>query len=321
MRSSGEKTTKGQELKFFSSEHNSFIDAADDLKQRQDNFNVPGKIANTKPGIVDVQNISGETVDQYHYMVVEKFIFKPEDNESGFKNEVSFKVNIFDEDNEDHVGAALVVLLQPIKDEAVGLAMIVGSSQIRVNIKDEAHTYAILKSGETILESSFGGPVSMVTKEEGEGEKWAYGCFPNKSLTQQYKVKGLNKPDSITCVTWDGTDEGELEIEVAMDWIMRKTPFDEATGEPRKDISFVYDPDDFHKRTATITVDGEDEEQEQVILPSFEENDIIYASEGIIGGVGVVDKDTDKPLIWLDDNRSGREWSENTEDEEEESAE
>lgn len=303
------KVTSGQALSFSSKEQNAMIDAANAFKNGQDNFLVPSKIANTKPGIVDVQNISGETVDQYHYMVVEDFIFKPKDNEDGFKAAASFKVNIFDETNEKHKDAALVILLQPIKKDAVGEAMIVGSSQVRVNIIDEDHKYASLKTGETILQSSPGGPVSLTAQETGTGEKWAYGIFPIEITEQQFKVKNVDNQDTITCVTWDGETEGEEEIQVAMPWELQRTPFD---GKEWHDITFEYQ--DAQHREGTV---DDDEPEKIVLLPLYVEDDIIIASRAIAGGINTVDQTTDKQTIWLDANKGGRQWAIDDSEEEE----
>ena len=305
-----QKTVKGEELKFFSTEHNGMIDAAVAFKNNQQGNNVPGGFLNTKTGIVDVQNISGQTVDQFHYMVVEDFIFKPSDNEDFFRNNAAFKVNVFDETNQKHDGAALVILLQPIKANEVGLAMIVGSNQIRVNVVDESHKFATLKTGQTVLESAAGGEVALISQESGTGELWAYGSFPNIVTEQQFRVKRLDVPDTLTCVTYDGTNEGTKEIQVAMPWELRLTPFD---GQVWHDITFNYI--DFQHREAVF---GEDDPVKVIILPLYKEDDIVVGSRNIGGGLDAIDASTGNQAEWLDANKGGRYWATDDSEEEEE---
>lgn len=128
--------------------------------------------------------------------------------------------------------------------------------------------------------------------------------------TKQFKVVSLDT-DVIICNTFDGVQQGTDDIKVAMPFLLRKTPFD---GFSRDGISYVYKT--FNSRTASR---GSDEE-EQVIVDSYFLGDVIYATRGIFGGTAVyLDAPTNTiPIVWLDDNRDGRYWAQDTGDEEEE---
>jgi hypothetical protein len=139
--------------------------------------------------------------------------------------------------------------------------------------------------------------------------------------TSQHQVKMFKvvdvDVDFINCHTFDGVTEGTDTIKVALPFLIRKTPFDSATrtDPPRAEITYVYTSN--IRRTATKTVDGEEVEEFQIIVDSYEEGDIIFASKGIFGNTGVYQDDptNEKPIIWLDENRDGRYWAATTEEE------
>jgi len=302
-----EKVVSGEVLSFSAVEQNAFIDAANAEKARQQNAVGGRGYANTTPGIVDIQNISSQAVDMFDYMVIEDFIFQPLDNLTEYINNASFKANVYDEDNDAHDDAAIVVLLEPMAAGTVGKAMIVGATQMRVNVTDEAHKFAMIKSGTTILQSAFGGPIRIITKETGTGNKWSYGSFPIENPTQQFIVKSVLNKDSVTCRTWDGTAEGTKDIEIALPYTLRRTPFD---GGSRLGIDYTYQTN--QKRTGSIG----DDEQKQILMPFIEADDIVYAMKGISGGVGVVSQETGKALEWIMTIFDGRYWAEDDSEDE-----
>jgi len=131
---------------------------------------------------------------------------------------------------------------------------------------------------------------------------------PGKLLQlRMFKVKELAK-DSIICFTWNGREKGKDEIKVALPFLLRKTPFDAATrvDPPRAKISYVYS--EFNIRIAT---NEDDDTEDQIIVGSYEEDDIIFAFKGILGNTAVYHDDptNEKPVLWEDANFDGRFWA------------
>lgn len=282
---------KGQSQQIFAEEYNAFlkgvqIDKADQVSQDGPDLN-----NNSQNSIIFVKNVSDQDVEQYHYMMIEEFIFAPdEQNPDPFKNQVSFKVNVYDQNNEVHKEAAIVILQHPIAAGKVGKAMVLGTSQVRVNIGHESHSFFQKASGSTILNSSPGGEVGSIAKASGTGEKWAFGkildLFQQK---RQFKIITLEENDIVKAIEFNDGVDGTLTYRLAMPYLIRKKKFD---GGTRKGIDYIYQ--DFQRRTGKII----DEEEKQIIMPFYEVDDIVYASKGIMGGTGVTDTNG-VPIEWL----------------------
>ena len=131
-------------------------------------------------------------------------------------------------------------------------------------------------------------------------------------FVRMFKVKALDK-DVIICFEWNGLEKGEDEVKVALPFLLRKTPFDEATREDpelRAGISYVYS--EFNLRVATKAGEGEDDDEteDQIIVDSYEEDDIIFAMKGVFGNTSVYhDEEEEEPIIWVDMNLDGRYWA------------
>lgn len=134
---------------------------------------------------------------------------------------------------------------------------------------------------------------------------------------KMFKVVKLEQ-DVIICNTWNGIEKGTDEIKVAMPFLIRRTPFDEATRTDPKRANITYVYSDFNLRLAT---DEDDETEDQIIVASYELDDIIYAMKGIFGGTSLYHDDpaNETPVIWLDTNVDGRFWALDDDPPEEES--
>lgn len=307
-----EPRNPGQKLVIFSTEYNDFIKTSQEAKQRTKNFTTDVPLPSSNNGIAFAKNISGQKINQYEAVVIESLLFTPSDNENAFKNQVSLNVNLFDETDVTHISADLAITLEPMDDLKVAPVMLAGTSQSFINVVDINHKFAKIVSGSFTLESAAGGPFKIVSRESGLGMLWAYLRFPLDDDVQQFKVVGLNQADSITCVPWDGFVLGSVQVEVAMPYTLRRTPFD---GGSRLGINFNYSTNS--KRTATINPGTADEEEQvQEILPAYDGPlDVIIARRNVIGGVEVLDQLTGLPLNWVDINNDGRQWAESDEDE------
>ena len=124
---------------------------------------------------------------------------------------------------------------------------------------------------------------------------------------KMFKVVRLEQ-DVIICNTWNGIQQGTDEIKVAMPFLLRRTPFDEVTRTDPVRAGITYEYSDFNLRLAT---NEDDEEEDQILVASYEPNDIIFAMKGIFGGTSLYHDDptNEIPVIWLDTNVDGRFWA------------
>lgn len=304
--------SKGGPLNIFADEYNAFLAGVRSDKENSTSFLPPKSNTNTHNSVMFVKNISDRTVKQYECMVVEDFIFNPVNTNQvradiAFKAQTSFKVNVYDETNEKHRDARIVILQEPIAKNKVGLAMVAGSSQIRVNILDQGHCYFTLISGKTILDSSTGGEIGSVFKQAKDGEGWAFGYINGYETKKQFKVIGLQENDVVHCHEYKNAVEGELVYKIALPYLNRRTPFDNKVDPNDPNFRYVYS--DFNKRKAFLTVDGGEEEEDQILTPDYKTGQIIYATRGVVGGTDVKDE-SDNPIEWLEDNKDPRWWYE-----------
>lgn len=105
---------------------------------------------------------------------------------------------------------------------------------------------------------------------------------------------------------FDGDTVGTEDIKIAKPYKLRTSTYDGRTwGGIRYDHVFNY------KRSARNTETGETETQ--IIVEPYRHNDLIYATAYVKGGVDVISSGTS--LLWLDDNRDGRAWAAEFEEE------
>ena len=136
--------------------------------------------------------------------------------------------------------------------------------------------------------------------------------FPNASVTDsgsgtatvsfvsggvaQYRIKSV-QGDYCTCRTWDGTTEGSTDVYVAKPYKLRNS----ITSATIDGVSVSYSYTSTVARTATISSTDED----QVIVPRYLSNDLIYAVTSNYTGVSV----SGTPLTLIDINADGRAWA------------
>jgi len=117
-----------------------------------------------------------------------------------------------------------------------------------------------------------------------------------------FKVVSV-QADYLVCNPYDGIEAGTDAAYVALPYLLRRSPFD---GTMRAGITYTYTSN--IQRTAS---DGSDTET-QVIVPSYEVGDLIFAVQGVTRGTAAESTDAaniTKPLDWLDLNTDGRAWA------------
>lgn len=125
---------------------------------------------------------------------------------------------------------------------------------------------------------------------------------------QLFRILGV-EDDYLTCYVADSNGTSEEIVHVAMPYILQQTHYATRDAD-RKGLSYVYDdPIAAEPNTVRRTATNEDDEEEiQVIVPSYEVDDIIIGFTGISGGTNVADADG-TPVIWMDLNIDGRMWA------------
>jgi len=167
-----QKVQTGEKLHVKAGDWNAFIDAAvAEMNRRNSQKQLPHR----KPassGIVRVRNDSGADLDRFGVLGVSGVFYDASLNLDIFKFE---RVNLTGTTPAaaDHRGK-FVIALEPIPAGGIGFALASGVCQVKVNVTDEAHTYADVEDGSRArLASADQGTARFLWKEAGTGEKWA----------------------------------------------------------------------------------------------------------------------------------------------------
>jgi len=217
------KVRPGEPLRVPARAYNAFVDAALDLKRRQqDRFSGDLRDGGRQHGVVPVRNDTGSDLERYHVMAIDGPLFPPGDEgpEHTFQNRMALKGI---EPNEETPPGRFVVAREPIPAGELGLCVIHGATPARLYVEEEEHTFADIKPGERVLVSGGSGGTAILWKEDGVGEKWA--------------VVDIGRPrsDKIVAILGEATEiEGER-----FRW---RYPWDEAAidGEPGSDTFGRY---------------------------------------------------------------------------------
>ena len=133
-----------------------------------------------------------------------------------------------------------------------------------------------------------------------DGSVWVLD-LPSASVVAQFQFWG-SRADHILGRLFDGATVSTQVTKIAKPYLLRQTTYD---GQERDGISYVSTRRD--KRTATRGGTDPSDAEQQIVVPAYLLDDLVYATAHVKGGVDVsVDG---APLVWLDDNRDGRAWA------------
>jgi hypothetical protein len=165
------KVRSGDSLVIPASTFNTFIDAARDFRDRQNRIKRTGTRDTRHSGIILVKNASGSDCNRFHVLGIKESVILPADNEDEFRNKVTLTGEAPNED--DHLGK-FVILLEPLKNDSIGMAMALGVCPVKITVENEDHTFADVNDSEaSTLKSGSTGAAQILWKEDGTGEKWA----------------------------------------------------------------------------------------------------------------------------------------------------
>lgn len=188
------KVRTGDALDIPAETFNTFIDSARDFLQRQSDLRRSGARNSRNSGIILVKNVSGSDRERFHILGLKDTIILPADNEDEFKNKIALTGET--PSTSTHAGK-FAILLEPLKNNSIGLAMVSGVSQVRLSVTSETDTCADLSDGNAaLLKTASTGPAQILWKETGTGTKWGVVRFPfatgGGSAIQLVQVKSVS---------------------------------------------------------------------------------------------------------------------------------
>jgi hypothetical protein len=127
------KVQPGQRLEITAETFNTFLDAARAAREHKQ-FGTEASQFFRQSGIAKVKNVSGYDQPRFGVLGLTEPIILPADNEMEFKRQVTFE-GVVPAKN-DHRGK-FAVLLEPIADGKIGLAVIAGVVPVRLKVDPE----------------------------------------------------------------------------------------------------------------------------------------------------------------------------------------
>jgi len=120
---------------------------------------------------------------------------------------------------------------------------------------------------------------------------------------RQFRIKSIDL-DFMICREWNGTAEGDADFIIAKPPLLRASVTERTFGVLTATYSAVNSTGT--QRTATVGGDSET----QVVIPSYEVDDVVYAIRNVKGGTGATREElgNDIAVDWLELNQ-GRAWA------------
>lgn len=201
--------------------------------QRNRRGGPPVPPTNTDHDEVLVKNTTGEAVDRCGILTLDGVLIEPEDNEAEFVNKPVF-LGVKPADGD----TLWCVLKQPLRDGAIGRAVVSGVTAVRLEINGEEDTHVEPRDDDVSqLRSSGEGVAEILWKEAGSGEdKWALIRFGSTG----------GKCDEVHQLFIEGTPTtGNFDLQYALD-----ADPDDMTGPVTDTITIPYDADQDDVKTA-----------------------------------------------------------------------
>ncbi len=187
---------------------NTFCEMADEWFSRRGAILVNRVTAARPSGIVKVRNVSGGDLAQYAVIQLVGTPFEPSTLTSGTAEEIATREQgvltflqqvVLDADEPDGDDVTkFAVLLQPLRDDAIGLAVVSGVTQVRVSMQSEEHEFARVLDGETgYMESAASGPARLLyvqpdsERDPGDADNlaWCVAMLGGGGSTGYFPVK------------------------------------------------------------------------------------------------------------------------------------
>jgi hypothetical protein len=207
------KVQSGQRLRIPAAAYNAFVDAARDLRSRQQSQSQQLAVSQPEAVVtVRVKNTSVSDVARFGVLGIDQPLFTPTANIEEFKNRVVLQCS--SPSVASHTGK-FVIAAEPIASGQIGTAFITGVCVAKVEITSANDVYADVKASAAELKTGSSGLAQILWKESGTGTgKWAIvrlggGSSGKGGSLQQFKIKSSASSGQIAvCGTWDGVTLG-----------------------------------------------------------------------------------------------------------------
>ncbi|MFN9137392.1 MAG: hypothetical protein ACK5YE_16250, partial [Planctomyces sp.] len=137
----------GQPLQIPAAAYNAFLDASAAWQRSQQTGVRSGSAESRSSTLIRVRNESGRDLKQFEVLGIDAPIFEPQDSLNAFRREVAFRGVLPDE--QEHSGR-FVILQEPLPQNQVGLAVVVGLTIARLHDPENGPTgdYADVRQSE-----------------------------------------------------------------------------------------------------------------------------------------------------------------------------
>lgn len=167
------RVTPGQKFQPTAEQWNAAQDAASAQRAKRFGGDAGDAVAEGfSPVVINVKNVSGGALQRFAVVKINDALITPTESQSEFEARVAFDVTT--------PGAAsdyVAILLEPIRSNKIGRAVISGAVQVQVNVTNAGHKYATPTAADatklTSAAAASQGAVEILWKESGTGTKWA----------------------------------------------------------------------------------------------------------------------------------------------------
>lgn len=198
------KVTPGQPLRIPAAAYNAFVDAAVDLRMRQQRGGGAESAGRRREsGLVLLRNDSGGDLDRFAIVTLSGVAISPAENLNEFQAAPIFTATA------PVAGSPVAVLQEPIADGKYGQAMVSGVTPCLVTVNDAGHQYCEATAGVTDALSSVAlGSIRILWSDAGSGS----GSGSGSGAENQWSVVALGPAAALGVDTTQVDLEPELQI-------------------------------------------------------------------------------------------------------------
>ena len=214
-----EKVRQGEAVSIKAATWNSFVDAAQFVKEAKQNRAASGISAGLDVGIVRIKNGESTPYDRFSVLVITGVCVTAETNEEEFTSCPPVFEGL--KMTADREGKPYAVLLEPIAAGEIGRAMVLGITPAKVMINSADEDYAVPKADSSTgaLESSATGTARILWRAGGSGEQWCVlqlggagaGAADDKALMCKVRSGSATAGYQVTVYPNGRSDEGRTE--------------------------------------------------------------------------------------------------------------
>lgn len=140
-----------------------------------------GSIDYASPWLIRVQNKTGAGLDRFSVVELGNAVILPTASLYGFQEQILVEAN---SPGTPADGKNYGILQEPIPANGIGMAAASGVTHAIVNVTNAAHKYAAASNGVLAkLVSAVSGPIAILYRETGTGDKWAVVAFTGNPAT------------------------------------------------------------------------------------------------------------------------------------------